>query len=162
MRFGSLRMVPGSICQAGRPHCGGGGRIRRRHRPLLVSAPRDDGGWVRGQSRCPRAQGPRCCNRGLRPRHGQDGAGCSDVYFWGGASSSRAKPIQTPALKTTPTHKHNAAVPIQTPALVHRTRHCAAWRPPLRQHGLCVSREKTTLHLCRRHKGLHILGDWWP
>ena len=18
------------------------------------------------------------------------------------------------------------------------------------------------MHLCRRHKGLHILGDWWP
>ena len=23
-------------------------------------------------------------------------------------------------------------------------------------------REETTLHLCRRHKGLHILGGWWP
>ena len=22
-------------------------------------------------------------------------------------------------------------------------------------------REETTLHLCRHHKGLHILGDWW-
>ena len=23
-------------------------------------------------------------------------------------------------------------------------------------------REETTLHLCRRHKGLHIPGGWWP
>ena len=23
-------------------------------------------------------------------------------------------------------------------------------------------KEEITLHLCRRHKGLHILGDWWP
>ena len=23
-------------------------------------------------------------------------------------------------------------------------------------------REETTLHLCRCHKGLHILGGWWP
>ena len=23
-------------------------------------------------------------------------------------------------------------------------------------------REETTLHLCNRHKGLHILGGWWP
>ena len=23
-------------------------------------------------------------------------------------------------------------------------------------------REETTLHLCRHHKGLHILGGWWP
>ena len=23
-------------------------------------------------------------------------------------------------------------------------------------------REETTLHLCRRHKGRHILGGWWP
>ena len=23
-------------------------------------------------------------------------------------------------------------------------------------------REETTMHLCKRHKGLHILGDWWP
>ena len=23
-------------------------------------------------------------------------------------------------------------------------------------------REETTLHLCRRHKGLYILGGWWP
>ena len=23
-------------------------------------------------------------------------------------------------------------------------------------------REETTLHLCSRHKGLHVLGDWWP
>ena len=22
--------------------------------------------------------------------------------------------------------------------------------------------EETPLHLCRHHKGLHILGDWWP
>ena len=23
-------------------------------------------------------------------------------------------------------------------------------------------REETPMHLCSRHKGLHILGDWWP
>ena len=23
-------------------------------------------------------------------------------------------------------------------------------------------REEMPLHLCRRHKGLHILGAWWP
>ena len=23
-------------------------------------------------------------------------------------------------------------------------------------------RGETTLHLCRRHKGLHMFGDWWP
>ena len=23
-------------------------------------------------------------------------------------------------------------------------------------------REETPMHLCRGHKGLHILGDWWP
>ena len=23
-------------------------------------------------------------------------------------------------------------------------------------------REETPMHLCRRHKGLHILGGWWP
>ena len=23
-------------------------------------------------------------------------------------------------------------------------------------------REETTLHLCNRHQGLHILGGWWP
>ena len=23
-------------------------------------------------------------------------------------------------------------------------------------------REETPMHLCRRHNGLHILGDWWP
>ena len=41
-------------------------------------------------------------------------------------------------------------------------------------HGVCTAcsahtmkpsqggREETTLHLCKHHKGLHILGGWWP
>ena len=29
-------------------------------------------------------------------------------------------------------------------------------------HCVQCRHNQTTLHLCRRHKGLHILGDWWP
>ena len=34
---------------------------------------------------------------------------------------------------------------------------CSAYTMKPSQAG----REETTLHLCRRHKGLHILGGWW-
>ena len=43
--------------------------------------------------------------------------------------------------------------------IVHIECNAHAMKPRKPSQG---GREETTLHLCRRHKGLHILGRWWP